>query len=62
MTLGAPDEYLSLIIKALDDQHTAGQVLNRADDKYREAANLFRTASERKGTARESGSAHCRQS
>jgi hypothetical protein len=29
---------LSLIIKARDNQHTAGQVLNRADDRYREAA------------------------
>ena len=54
MTIDVPDEYLPLILKALDNQHTAGQVLNRADDRYREAAKLFREATERKRVGRES--------
>ena len=57
MTIDVPDEYLPLIIKALDNQHTAGQVLNRADDRYQDAAPLFRETVERKGPVREEGTA-----
>lgn len=56
VTVEIPDEYLPLIIKAFDNRHTAGQVLNRADDRYRNAANPFRDAVGRKGDARETGS------
>ena len=55
MTIDVPNEYVPLIIKALDNQHTAGQVLNRADDRYRDAAKLFREAVDRKPVGRESG-------
>ena len=55
MTIEVPDEYLPLIIKALDNQHVASPVLNRQDDRYRDISGLFRDAVERKGPGRENG-------
>jgi hypothetical protein len=53
MTIEVPDEYLPLIIRALDNQHVASQVLNRQDDRYRSISSLFKDAVERKGPGRE---------
>jgi hypothetical protein len=55
MTIDVPDEYLPLIIKALDNQHVASKVLNRQDDRYRDISMLFKNAVERKGPGREEG-------
>jgi hypothetical protein len=55
MTIEVPDEYLPLIIKALDNQHVASKVLNRQDDRYRDISILFKDAVERKGPGREEG-------
>jgi hypothetical protein len=55
MTIEVPDAYLPLIIKALDNQHVASQMLNRQDDRYRDISGLFKDAVERKGPGREKG-------
>ena len=61
MTVEIPDEYLPLIIRALDNQYTASQALNRQDDRYREMAKLFRDAVERKGPGSEKGAVKSRR-
>ena len=53
LTVEIPDEYVQLIIRALDNQYTASQVLNRQNDRYRDMAKLFRDAVERKGPGSE---------
>jgi hypothetical protein len=57
MTIEVPDEYLPLIIKALDNQYVASQALNRQDDRYRDISRLFKDVVERKGPGREEGTA-----
>jgi hypothetical protein len=61
MTVEIPDEYLPLIIRALDNQYTASQVLNRQDDRYRDMAKLLRDAVERKGPGSEKSTVKSRR-
>jgi hypothetical protein len=61
MIIEVPDEYLPLVIKALDNQHVASQALNRQDDRYRDISRLFKDAVERKGPGREEGTSHTKR-
>jgi hypothetical protein len=55
MTIDVSDEYLPLVIKALDNQYVASQALRRQDDRYGDISRLFKDVVERKGPGREEG-------